>query len=193
MGFKTKATGGALVLGAAGTLAYNVLILPWEGNKLKPYLDVGNVPTACGGVTGPEITAAYNAGVVFTKEQCDVLNKNAVAKHEKALRDAIHDNVEKTVPLESMAAFISWTFNVGPNAVKKSTLVRHLNNGNILEACKQLSRWTYVNGIVIRGLENRRTHGDEWRISERDLCFKGIGEKPKSNWFYKIWSRLENV
>ncbi len=187
----------ALGLTAAGTIALNMLIIPWEHNVPKPYLDVGGVPTACGGVTGPEITKAYNEGYVFTKTECDHLNARAVRKHELGLRDAIDDQVEKIIPEFTMAAYISWTYNVGTGAAARSTLVRKVNAGDLVGACDQLKRWTRVNGVVVRGLENRRVNGDSVRISERTLCLIGLDPNYKTPLFEKLYFNyqtwVENV
>lgn len=164
----------ALGLTAAGTIALHMLILPWEGTRTRPYLDSGGVPTVCSGVTGPDVTAAYKAGRVYTADECAALDAAAVARHEKALRAVIDDRVEKSIPDMTMAAFISWTYNVGPSAAARSTLVRRINAGDMVAACNQLPRWTRVNGRIIAGLENRRWRGDENRISEHALCMTGL-------------------
>lgn len=177
----------ALGLTAAGTIALNMLIIPWEGTRLKPYLDVGGVPTACSGVTGPEVTAAYQQGRVFSAVECAHMDAVAVAKHERALRAAIADPVEATIPDMTMAAFISWTYNIGPNAAERSTLVRLVNAGKLREACEQLPRWVRVKGAVLAGLENRRWRGDAQRISERDMCLIGIDPAYKTPLFERLY------
>lgn len=164
----------ALGLTAAGTIALNMLIVPWEGTRLKPYLDAGGVPTACSGVTGPDITVAYNEGRVFSAVECAHMDARAVAMHERGLRAAIDDRVESLIPDFTMAAFISWTYNVGNGAASTSTLVRLVNAGKLREACDQLPRWVRVKGAVLAGLENRRWKGDAKRISERTMCLMGI-------------------
>lgn len=177
----------ALGLTAAGTIALNMLILPWEGTRLKPYLDPVGVPTACSGITGDEITKAYNEGRIFTKPECDHMDAKAVAIHEKGLRNAINDDVEEKIPDFTMAAFISWTYNVGTGAASRSTLVRLINSEKFKEACDQLPRWTRAKGIVLAGLENRRYRGDKNRISERSLCLIGLDHAYKTPLFEKIY------
>jgi len=177
----------ALGLTAAGTIALNMLIIPWEQTRLKPYLDIGNVPTACSGITGPEITQAYVDGYVFSKSECASLDARAVRTHEMALRAAINDRIEFEIPDFTMAAFISWTYNVGPNAAAKSTLVKLINAGDLRGACEQLPRWTRVQGVVVRGLENRRVNGDGQRVSEKSMCMIGLDAKYKTPVFEKVY------
>lgn len=185
---KPKSIGkAALGLTAAGAVALNMLILPWEGNKLKPYLDVGGVPTACAGVTGPDITKAYHEGRVFTAPECDSLNARAVRVHEIALRNSINDDVEFKIPVFTMAAYISWTYNVGTGAAARSTLVRLVNAGEFKAACEQLPRWVRVRGVIVAGLENRRYKGDATRLSERTLCLIGLDPAYKVPLFEKLY------
>ena len=183
-----KVTGGGV---SALTLAIVLLINPWEGNELKPYPDVGGVPTACGGVTGPEITQAYIAGVVFTQSECDTMTYKAAAKHEAALRKSINDDVEPLIPNLTMSSFIAWAYNVGNGAADKSTLIRLVNAGKFKEACMQLSRWTRVNGVVVRGLENRRIYGDAERLSERTVCLIGLDPSYKTPLFDKLIAKVK--
>lgn len=177
----------ALGLTAAGTIALNMLIIPWEGTRLKPYLDIAGIATACSGITGPEITAAYKEGRSFTKEECARMDAAAVAKHEAGLRRSINDDVEATIPVFTMAAFISWTYNVGTGAADRSTLVRLVNAGKLREACEQLPRWTRVRGVVVAGLQNRRYRGDANRISERTMCLIGLDPAYETPLFERLY------
>lgn len=167
----------ALGMTAAGTIAMHMLIIPWEHTTLKPYLDVGGIPTGCSGVTGKEVTDAYKSGHVFSEPECASLDSRAVRVHEMKLRDSINDKVEQKIPDLTMAAYISWAYNVGNGNAERSTLVRRINAGDLRGACEQLSRWTRVNGVVVRGLENRRFKGDGQRVSERTLCLSGLDAK----------------
>lgn len=176
--------GGSTLTAAAVALA--LLIGPWEQTVLKPYLDHGGVATACTGVTGPEIDAAYRSGRVFTAPECQELDMEALASHERGLREAISDKWEPKLHVYTLAAFISWTYNVGTGAAKKSTLIRLVNEGRFIQACDQLSRWTKVDGKVSRGLENRRYKGDADRISERTLCLIGIDPSYKTPLFERL-------
>lgn len=187
---KAVAVGGGSTLTAAA-VAVALLIGPWEGYHRKPYLDGANIPTACHGVTGPEITKAYQIGYVFTDEECRVLDEIALSKHEAGLRAVISDNIEPKIHIYTMAALISWVYNVGNGAAAKSTLIRMVNSGDLIGACNQLSRWTRVDGKVSRGLENRRYRGDADRISERTLCLIGIDPSYKTPLFERLILKVQ--
>lgn len=163
---------GVLGMSAAGTLAFATLIGPWEGRVYTPYYDVGGVLTVCDGITGP----AVKAGKIYTDRECDKLAAKEVNAHEARLDQCL--NVD--LPIETKAAFISFTFNVGSGAACRSTLIRKANAGDLYGACNQLSRWVFVNGKKYRGLENRRFRGDSHRISERTLCMAGLDKDFKT-------------
>lgn len=62
---------------------------------------------------------------------------------------------------------VSFAFNVGTGAACRSTLVSYIKRHQWWQACDQLTRWVYVNGVRNRGLENRRDR--EWAY-----CVKGM-------------------
>jgi lysozyme len=69
------------------------------------------------------------------------------------------------VPLQpwTRAALASFIFNVGAEAFRKSTLLRLINQGRVVEACNELLRWNKANSQEYPGLILRRE-------AERHLC-----------------------
>jgi len=133
------------------------LIGDLEGCRLKPYQCSAGVWTSGIG---------HTAGVVPTR---DITEREAavnlvadVLKVEKAL--AVCAPVAMPQPVYD--AVVSFSFNVGTGAACRSTLVSYLKRHQWWQACNELSRWVYVNGVRNPGLENRRTR-------ERALCLKG--------------------
>ncbi|MEY8770305.1 lysozyme [Erwinia sp. ACCC 02193] len=63
-------------------------------------------------------------------------------------------------------ALVSFSFNVGTGAACGSTLAGYLKRQQWRQACGQLDRWVYVNGVRNAGLENRRQREKAW-------CLKG--------------------
>ncbi|MAR56012.1 MAG: lysozyme [Rickettsiales bacterium] len=164
---KAKAIGGVAGISAAAILAMHTLIKPWEGREYVAYEDIGGVLSVCDGHTGPDIKRNH----VYSDAECDAILAKDVAKHEAGLDRCL---VNRKVPDQTKAAFISWTFNNGVGAACGSTLVRKANAGDLRGACNELSRWVFVNRRVVRGLENRRFRGDATRVSERTMCMSGI-------------------
>jgi lysozyme len=68
-----------------------------------------------------------------------------------------------------VAAYTSFTYNVGVGAFEKSTLLRKLNGGDRVAACNELPRWVYARGVKLPGLVNRRRE-------EQALCLSGLAD-----------------
>ena len=130
------------------------LIAGFEGFRTVAYLDPVAVPTACFGMTkGVEI------GQVFTEAECEEHLFEEVVHFQREVRQRVD------VPLtqNQLAAFTSFTYNVGVGAFEQSTLRRKLNAGDYEGACNELPRWVYAKGVKLPGLVKRRE-------AERELC-----------------------
>ena len=53
-------------------------------------------------------------------------------------------------------AFVSFAYNVGCSAFRKSTMLRLFNQGYAPQAAAQFNRWTLGGGKVLAGLVSRR-------------------------------------
>ena len=180
-----KTTGkGVLGMSVAGSMAFGVLIGPWEGRKYVPYYDVGGVLTVCDGITGNNVVL----GRKYTDIECDIMAAKEVNKHEKGIDRCL----KVDVPVETKASFISFAYNVGVGATCRSTLMKKANEGNLRGACDQLSRWVFVNGKKFRGLENRRFRGDTQRVSERTLCLSGLDKNYETPLLEKVLVAYKN-
>jgi len=62
------------------------------------------------------------------------------------------------VPLNDnqFRAFVSFTYNVGDEAFRRSTLLKKLNAGNYEAVPAELAKWKFNDGKVMQGLVNRR-------------------------------------
>lgn len=186
IGKVTSKTVGKGVLGmtAAGTLAFGMLIAPWEGRIYVPYYDVGGVLTVCDGITGKGV----KLGKTYTDAECDKLAVERVNIHEANVDRCMPNNV--ALPIETKAAFISFDFNTGRFC--NSTLGRKAAAGDLKGACDQLSRWVFVGKQRVRGLENRRVNGDSQRVSERTMCMIGINPSYITPFYEKILVKYKN-
>ena len=54
------------------------------------------------------------------------------------------------------AAIYSLAYNVGTNAVKKSTLMKYVKKGQIKLASNEFIKWNKINGVEVKGLNFRR-------------------------------------
>lgn len=123
------------------------LIKEFEGRKLNSYLCPGNVWTIGYGHTK---TARPNQTI--TAERAEELLLQDIAEFEQAVLRNV------TVPLNEnqFAALVSFTFNLGERALKRSSLLRRLNAGDYASVPKELNRWVNANGKRLNGLIRRR-------------------------------------
>ena len=134
-----------------------------EGVENKPYMDIAGIPTVCSGITGPDVVW----GKAYSNRECRNLLEKHIQIHAKYVQDAV------TYPIapQTMAALISFSYNVGGSAMRKSTAVKLINQGKIEQGCKALGMWNKatVNGkkVIVKGLVNRRN-------DEIKLCLSGL-------------------
>ena len=67
-------------------------------------------------------------------------------------------------------SLVSLAYNVGADAVCKSTMVRLHNQGKHAEACAQFDRWTFYQGKDCRDPANRCSGLAKRRAEERAMC-----------------------
>lgn len=155
-----------LVVGAATAAAIYIaapLIELVEGVENRPYIDIAGVKTVCAGITGSEVVW----GKTYSNREC----LNLLEKHIKIHGKHVQDAVTYPIAPQTRAALISFSYNVGGSAMRKSTAVKLINQGKVEQGCKALGMWTKatVNGkkVVVKGLVNRRNE-------EIKLCLSGL-------------------
>lgn len=162
-----------LVISAATAAAIYIaapIIELVEGVENKPYMDIAGVPTVCAGVTGSDVIW----GKSYSNRECRNLLEKHIQIHGKHVQNAV------TYPIspKTRAALISFSYNVGGYAMRKSTPVRLINQGKVEQGCKALGMWNKatVNGkkVVVKGLVNRRNE-------EIKLCIEGEKEMKRGN------------
>ncbi len=135
------------------------LVKKFEGLYLKAYLCPANVWTIGYGHTGSDVT--HN--LIITEEQANELLAKDMQKFEKDVCKLV--KVELTENMFS--ALVSFSFNVGSQALKTSTLLKLLNDGKYMEAALEFARWNKANGKELPGLTRRRK-------AEKELFLTGI-------------------
>lgn len=123
------------------------LIKEFEGRRLDAYQDSVGVWTIGYGHTknvkeGDSITTleAENLLTEELKEYAEYVNKYV------------------TVPLtqNQFDALVSWTYNLGPNNLRESTMLKVLNDGEYDKVPSEMKRWIRAGGKVLAGLVRRR-------------------------------------
>ena len=138
------------------------LLSQWEGFKLNVYKDSARLDTIGVGhlITKDELksgTININGSAVnykggLTKQQVlDLLGQDL-----KRFDEAVAKNVTVSLNQNQFDTLVSFSFNIGVGAFKKSTLLKVLNKGQYNNVPPQLLRWNKAGGKPVPGLTNRR-------------------------------------
>ena len=119
-----------------------------EGCQLEAYICPAGVLTIGYGHTGPDVVE----GMVINHQQADLMLKRDVKRFERCIQNCV------IVPLNEnqFSALVSFTFNVGCESFKKSTLLKKLNAGDTIGASNEFKKWVNGGGKPLRGLVARR-------------------------------------
>jgi lysozyme len=145
---------------AAATLAAAVaFIAPWEGVELKAYRDIVGVPTICYGET-----RGVEMGDTATLAECKTMLAKGVQEFWVAMDPCLPDGL----PVKTNAAFLSFSYNLGPKILCTSpTMSALLKKGKVAEACTAMQLFDKAGGETVRGLTRRRA-------AESKLCLEGL-------------------
>ena len=123
------------------------LLKKFEGCMLDAYLCSAGVPTIAYGRT-KDVTM----GDTCTQEEAEMWLEEELQEYEGYVNEMV------TVPLEQCEfdALVCWTYNLGPNNLRSSTLLKVLNEGKKNEVPAQMRRWNKAGGEVLQGLVRRR-------------------------------------
>lgn len=132
-------------------------IKEFEGCRLTPYRCSAGVLTIGYGHTGADV----HEGMSISQ-----------ADAEKLLIDDLNRFQKELAPLVAMPitegqfiALMSFAFNLGISAFKRSTLRRELNAGNVEAAADEFLKWVNAGGQPFEGLRRRRSAERELFLS----------------------------
>ena len=123
------------------------LIKKFEGCELEAYQCSANVWTI-----GYGHTRDISEGDTCTQAEADEMLVDDLQEFEGYVNELV--NVDLTQ--SQFDALVAWTYNLGPGALKESTLLRKLNEGDYKDAPYQIKRWNRAGGKVLDGLVRRR-------------------------------------
>lgn len=101
-------------------------------------------------------------GDIYTESSCITMEQGLeqLKKDLSAASTCIENVVKVALNDNEFGALVSWAYNVGCGNVRKSTLVKKLNNGNRTDVCDELRKWNKGTKsgrkVVLRGLISRR-------------------------------------
>lgn len=142
------------------------LIKEYEGCYLTAYKCPAGVWTIGYGTTEPINGKPISQGMTITQQQADDLLKTNLKTYEKA----INDYTKVSLNQNQFDALVSFTYNVGCNAYRNSTLLKLLNKGDFDGAADQFLLWNKGGGKVLPGLVRRRE-------AEKKLFLTPVKEK----------------
>lgn len=139
------------------------LIKSFEGLELKAYVDpgTGNLPITIGyGSTMYEDGRRIKLGDVIPLERAEMLFEWEVDKKAKVI-----DAIDLKVTQSQFDAIVSFAYNVGVGALRKSTLLKKVKaNPNDKSIAAEFLKWNKSGGKAMAGLTRRRQ-------AEADLYF----------------------
>jgi lysozyme len=107
----------------------------------------------------------FSAGEAWSQEECDA----AFEDDMKVFEDAVRRNVRTRLNQDQYDALVSFTYNVGETNLRRSTLLRKLNDGDFEGAAHEFCKWNKGGGKVLAGLVRRR--------ASEALLFQGIADR----------------
>ncbi|MBF4087025.1 lysozyme [Burkholderia pseudomallei] len=137
----------ARVAGAA-TVAAALFAAQFEGYSNKVYSDPVGINTVCVGHarTGPD-GKPLRLGQTYSDDVCSYLLGEDISEADKAVRRLVK------VPLSAgeRIAYTDFAFNAGAANLAASTLLKKVNAGDRMGACRELPRWSCVTVPVGKG------------------------------------------
>lgn len=151
------------------------LIKKFEGLHLEAYLDPVNIWTiGYGHIQG------VKQGMKISLEEAEDLLRQDLVRYEDAVTKAVKIEINEN----QFAALTSFCFNLGPNSLFQSTLLKLLNQEKIADAANEFPRWDKAGGQSLLGLSRRRR-------AERAL-FLGESWEPFLSWKPSTTLRYES-
>ncbi len=130
------------------------LIKKFEGFRPKPYLDIVGIPTI-----GYGSTFYPNGKKVSTSDRPinESIGESLLLSAASKFENVINSLVKKKINQNQFDALVSFIFNIGPTAFKKSTILRKINlNPSDPSIREEFLKWNKSGGKVINGLTMRR-------------------------------------
>lgn len=123
------------------------LIKRSEGLRLKAYRCPADVPTIGYGSTGPHV----RMGMTITEDEAERLLREDLERFERGVVEMAGEMTPG-----QFSALVSFAFNLGLGALKKSTLLRKHLAGDYAGAAGEFGKWTLAGGKRLPGLVTRR-------------------------------------
>jgi lysozyme len=129
------------------------IIKKYEGLKLEAYICPAGVPTIGFGSTFYPDGRRVKLGDKITLQEAESILLHDIKRFEKEVLNAVKIEITNN----QLSALVSFVYNVGASAFRKSTLLKKVNaNPTDLTIHNEFMRWTRAGGKVLPGLVKRR-------------------------------------
>lgn len=129
------------------------MLVGFEGEILKVYKDPIGLPTlGVGHLVTPAEKKDYPVGKKITRAESREFLRNDLRRFE----DAVNNLVKVPITQNQFDALTSFAFNVGEGNLKRSSVLRNLNNRKFDAAANSFLAWNRAGGKVLDGLTRRR-------------------------------------
>ena len=130
------------------------LIKHEEAFMSHPYLDEALVPTIGYGTTHYNGGRAVELGDTdISEETATMLLRDQIDRHYGKM---VNHYVRVGITQNQYDALVSFAYNVGTGALRKSTLLKDINHKRFGAAANEFGKWVHAGGHVSRGLIARR-------------------------------------
>ena len=136
------------------------LIQEFEGMRLTAYLCPAKVWTIGYGHTSAAGAPTVTPGMKITRAKATEILKSDLAVFERGVADLVKVDLAQN----QFDVLVSFAFNCGLGALRKSTLLKRVNAGRFDAVPAELMKWTKGGGKVLPGLvRRRRAKAEMWR------------------------------
>ena len=149
------------------------LIKSFEGCRLRAYVDTVGVWTIGYGHTSMAGPPKVVPGMRITEDEAEEILKRDVEKFANKIKPLIKVELNDN----QFSALVSFAYNVGPGAFKRSSVLRAVNNRDFENVPRYLLRWVKAGGRVLRGLVRRRKAEGKLFMKEDELKTPLMTEK----------------
>lgn len=125
----------------------------FEGFKAIPYPDSAGIATiGYGTIMYPSGTRVTMYDPAITEAQAEQYLAHDIASKTSNVSNMLTSQVNQN----QFDALVSFTYNLGVNALHGSTLLKLVNDNDFDNAAPEFLKWNHAGGVVVAGLTRRR-------------------------------------
>lgn len=152
------------------------LISGFEGDRLTAYKCPAGVWTIGKGHTSAAGSPTVREGMVITQKESDDIFARDLIPYEMSVTSALKVSISQS----QFDALVSLCYNIGPDAFRRSSVLRHVNSREWDKVPADFMKWTRGGGRELPGLvRRRRAEVAMWRmVDEQSPVSEDARTKP---------------